>query len=162
VIPSIIQDLFINHWVRTSILLLFAGTLLYKTFRSLRAHRLKERYVLVFLLTSLPFLVLAFVPNGIVFLSEEMDIEKPTLMIMGLAGFLILLIFELLSIVSQQDRKISALAQVVALLMEREKMVERGGEAEKRPSELSNKSQTGILEAGNSNQIPNSNDPIIK
>ncbi len=130
-IPTAVYQLFVIHWVRTSILLIFGGTLVYKTLRSLRAHRLKERYVLIFLLTGLPFLVLAFWPNGIVVLSQYMDIEKPTLMILALAGFFILLIFELLSIVSQQDRKIASLAQVTALLMEREKMVERGEANEK-------------------------------
>jgi hypothetical protein len=155
--------------IRTIILLLFGCTILYKTMRSLRAHRLKERHVLVFLITGLPFLVLALWPDGIVFLSQRMEIEKPTLMILASSGFLILLIFELLSIVSQQDSKIASLAQVVALLMEQEKMVERGErgeasekgllEAQRRAMELGANSK---FEIRNSNQIPNSNDPMIK
>lgn len=117
--------------IRTLILIAFGLTILWKTYRSLRAHRLKERYVLLFFFTGLPFLVLALWPDGIVFLSEKMAIEKPTLMVLGLAGFLILLIFELLSIVSQQDRRIATLAQTVGILMEQQRLVDRGANAPK-------------------------------
>lgn len=112
--------------LRTVLLIAFGLTLLWKTYASLRAHRLKERYVLLFFFTGLPFLILALWPDGIVFLSKMLSIEKPALMVLGLGAFMILLIFELLSIVSQQDRKIATLAQTVGILMEREGLVDRG------------------------------------
>ncbi|MCX5660703.1 MAG: DUF2304 domain-containing protein [Planctomycetota bacterium] len=115
--------------IRTILLVAFGLTILWKTYSSLRAHRLKEKYVLLFFVTGLPFLALALWPDGIVFLSEKLAIEKPTLMVLGLAAYLILLIFELLSIVSQQDRRIATLAQTVGLLTEREGLADRGGNA---------------------------------
>lgn len=108
------QDIF--H-IRTLILLLVAGVLVFLTLRSLRAQRLKERYVLLFLITGLPFLVLALWPDGIVFMSELLEIEKPTLLVLCVAVYFMLTTFELLSLVSVQDRKIGALGQMVGILM---------------------------------------------
>jgi hypothetical protein len=101
---------------RTLILLIVAFALIYLTLRSLRAHRLKERHVLLFLLTGIPFLILALWPDGIVFLSDLLTIEKPTLLVLVVAVFFILTTFELLSLVSVQERKITTLAQEVAIL----------------------------------------------
>lgn len=112
--------------IRPIILLAFGGLLLFLAVRSLRAQRLKERYVLLFLAVGAPFLLLALWPDGIVWLSRTLSIEKPTVMVLALAMFLILMIFELLSIVSVQERKISTLSQMVGLLMEKQGMTQRG------------------------------------
>jgi hypothetical protein len=101
---------------RTIILLAMAATLLLLAVRSLRRNRLKERYVLLFMFTGLPFLVLAVWPDGVVFVSEWLSIEKPTVLTLCVAGFFILTTFELLSLVSVQERRITTLAQEVALL----------------------------------------------
>lgn len=103
---------------RTLILLAVAAVLVGLTLRSLRAQRLKERHVLLFLLTGLPFLVLAFWPDGIVFLSDLLEIEKPTLLVLIVATYFLLTTFELLSIVSVQDRKIATLGQWVGILLQ--------------------------------------------
>lgn len=107
---------------RTLILLTIAVALIWMTLRSLRAQRLKERYVLLFLLTGLPFLVLGCWPDGILFLSEKLEIEKATLLVLGVAIYFVLTTFELLSIVSVQERKIATLGQMVGIMLE-----ERGG-----------------------------------
>ena len=104
--------------IRTAILLGYGILVIGLALRSLRAQRLKERYVLLFVLIGLPFLVLAVWPDGIVWLSELLGMEKHTTMVLCLAGFLILVIFELLSIVSVQERRIAALAQHVGILDE--------------------------------------------
>ena len=104
--------------VRTLILLVVGAAVLLLTVRSLRAHRLKERYVLLFGLTGLPFLVFAAWPDGVVWLSQTLEIEKPTLLVLGMAVYFLLTTFELLSLVSVQGRKIDALGQLVAILME--------------------------------------------
>lgn len=106
--------------IRTIILAVFGVTLFILAVRSLRAQRLKERYVLLFLGVSAPFLVLAAWPDGVVWLTQKLEIEKPTILVLGLAGFVILMLFELLSIISVQERKIAALAQVVGLLTEQQ------------------------------------------
>jgi hypothetical protein len=103
---------------RTFILLAVACVLIVLTLRSLRAHRLKERYVLLFLLTGLPFLILAFWPDGVVFMERVLEIEKPTLLVLAVTVYFILTTFALLSIVSVQDRRITTLGQLVAILME--------------------------------------------
>ena len=106
--------------IRTIVLLTLGCMLLLMAVRSLRAMRLKERYALIFFFTGLPFVILAYWPDGIVFLVETLEIEKPTLMVLALATFLILMLFKLLAVVSVQDRKITALTQTVAILMEKE------------------------------------------
>ena len=110
--------------IRTLLLLLFGTTIVAMSIRSLRAERLKERHAILFVLTALPFLVLAAWPDGIVFMSEALTIEKATLMTGGLGAFTILLLIKLLSIVSVQDRRITTLTQVVTLLAERQGLTE--------------------------------------
>ena len=105
---------------RTGILLLVAAVLLLLTLHSLRAQRLKERYVLLFLLTGLPFLILAFWPDGVVFLERALEIEKATLLVLCVAVYFLLTTFSLLSIVSVQERRIATLGQLVGILMERQ------------------------------------------
>ena len=47
-----------------------------------------------------------------------------TFTLLCVAGVLVLMIFELLTIVSVQDQKITALAQLVGILMEKQKLAE--------------------------------------
>ena len=105
--------------IRNIILLLYGGTLLLMALRSLRHHRLKERYVLLFLATSLPFVGLAVWPDALDRVARALQMPYQTLMIVLLAGYMILVIFQLMSIVSVQERRIATLAQMVGLLSER-------------------------------------------
>jgi hypothetical protein len=91
----------------------------------LKRFRLKERYTLLFLLLGLPFLVLAVWPRGVELLTHATHIEQSTVMLLCISIFLILTVFELLTIVSVQDRKITTLAQMVGILMENQKLVDR-------------------------------------
>ncbi len=110
---------------RNAILLLYGGMLLLLAVRSLRAQRLKERYVLLLVFTGLPFLALAVWPDALGWAAQMLDMTYHTLMVLCLAGFLILIIFELLSIVSVQERRIAQLAQMMAILMEKQTQDER-------------------------------------
>jgi hypothetical protein len=111
--------------LRSLILIAFGGLILLLTVRRLSQYKLKERYALIFLFTGLPFLILAFLPDAMGKLAEWIQIDYRTLMLLGISAFLLLMVFELLSIVSQQDRKITTLAQMVGILMEkREKQAE--------------------------------------
>ncbi|HWE03019.1 MAG TPA: DUF2304 domain-containing protein [Tepidisphaeraceae bacterium] len=102
----------------------FGGILLLLAVRRLRAYKLKERYALLFVLIGLPFLGLAFWPNALGWIAEKLKIQYTTLALIGVSVFLFLIVFELLSIVSVQDQKITALAQLVGILMEREKLAD--------------------------------------
>lgn len=115
-----------NHYynMRTLILLVIGATILWLVLRSLRAMRLKERYALLMLGVGLPFVLLALWPDAVVFLSGALGIEKPTLLVLGLTVFVVLIIFELLSIVSVQERKITALAQIVGILSQKQREME--------------------------------------
>ena len=104
--------------IRTLFLLLIAGVVMFLALRSLRAGRLKERFVLLFVLTGVPFLVFALWPDLIVLAVDTLEIEKPTLLILCVATYFILTTFSLLSIVSVQDRKIATLGQQLAILWE--------------------------------------------
>jgi hypothetical protein len=105
-------------------LLTFGGLLLLLAIRRLRTYRLKERYALLFLLIGLPFVGLAFWPDGVGWMAHRLGIQYNTLALICVSVFLFLVVFELLTIVSVQDQKITALAQLVAILMEKQKLAE--------------------------------------
>ena len=107
--------------VRTLILFVIGMAILFLTLRSLRAQRLKERYVLLFLITGVPFVLLAMWPDAVVAISEFLEIEKPTLLILCVTVYFILTTFELLSIVSVQSRHIDTLGQHLGMLMEEQR-----------------------------------------
>ena len=109
---------------RSLFLIAFGGTLLLLAVRRLRTYRLRERYALLFLLIGLPFLGLAFWPNGVGWMAEKLKIQYNTLAFIGVSVFLFLIVFELLTIVSVQEQRISTLAQMVGILMEKQKLVE--------------------------------------
>lgn len=90
----------------------------------LRRYRLKERYTLVFVLLGLPFLVLAAAPNAIAHIAHVLEIDYRTVSLLCVTVFFLLSVFELLTIVSVQDQKITALAQLVGILMEKQKLAE--------------------------------------
>jgi len=69
---------------------------------------------------GIPFLGLALWPDAMGTLANWVHIEYRTLSLMFVAAFLLLMVLELLSIVSQQDRKITTLAQMVGILMEKQ------------------------------------------
>lgn len=110
---------------RSAFLVLFGGLLLVLAIRRMRTYRLRERYAIVFALLGLPFIGLAFVPDAIVWIADTLNIQYNTLALLGVSSFLMLAVFELLSIVSVQDQKITALSQLVGILMEKQKLVEK-------------------------------------
>jgi len=111
--------------IRSLILVIFGGTLCLLAVRRLKQFKLKERYALLFLLLGLPFLVLAVWPKGVEILATATGIEHTTVELLCVAIFVILMIFELLTIVSVQDQKITTLAQMVGILMEHQQLVDR-------------------------------------
>lgn len=111
--------------IRSLILILFGGSLLLLAIKRLRRFRLKERFSLLFVLLGLPFVALAIWPDGMDYLARISHIEQQTVSLLCVSIFLILIVFELLTIVSVQDRKITTLAQLVGILMEHHKLVDR-------------------------------------
>jgi small-conductance mechanosensitive channel len=106
------------------ILICFGTTVLLVAVRRMRSYRLKERHMILFTLMGLPFLVLAIWPAGVGWVALRLGVEYHTVSMLCIAAFLILMVFELLTIVSLQDRKIATLAQVVGILMEKQGMSE--------------------------------------
>ena len=109
---------------RSLLLVGFGGILLVLAVRRLRTYRLRERYALVFGLLGLPFIALAVWPDAVGWVAQRLNIQYNTLALLGVSCFLILAVFELLSIVSVQEQKITALAQLVGILMEKQKLAE--------------------------------------
>src|SRR5580700_471169 len=107
------------------ILICFGTTVLLVAVRRMRSYRLKERHMILFTLMGLPFLVLAIWPAGVGWVALRLGVEYHTVSMLCIAAFLILMVFELLTIVSLQDRKIATLAQVVGILMEKHGMSDR-------------------------------------
>ncbi len=105
--------------------MIFGGTLLLLAVRRLKQFKLKERFTLLFLLLGLPFLILAVWPRGVEYLAGITHINQQTVMLLCVSIFLILIVFELLTIVSVQDQKITTLAQMVGILMEHQRLVDR-------------------------------------
>jgi hypothetical protein len=105
--------------IRSLILFVLGGTVLIMAVRSLRAHRLKERYAIIFVLTGIPFIGLSLWTNGMGYVSELLSIDYRTVSLVCITFFFILMIFKLFSIVSVQERRITVLAQRVAILTQR-------------------------------------------
>jgi hypothetical protein len=99
------------------ILLAIGASLLLLAVRRLSQYKLKERYTLAFLFIGTPFLALAFWPNALGKVSAWLGINYLTVALLCVTGFFLLIVLELLTIVSQQDRKITALAQMVGIMM---------------------------------------------
>jgi hypothetical protein len=96
---------------KAAILLIFGFTVLLVAVRRLRVYSLKERHALIFLFLGVPFLVLAVWQDAIGWLAARMGIAYQTVSLMCVAAFLLVMVFELLTVVSLQDRKISTLAR---------------------------------------------------
>lgn len=109
---------------RSAFLVGFGGILLLLAVRRLRTYKLKERYALLFVLIGLPFVALAIWPDAVGWMAERLRIQYTTLALICVSVFLFLMVFELLSIVSVQDQKINALAQLVGILMEKQKLAD--------------------------------------
>ena len=112
------------NWIRSLFLITFGGSLLLLAIGRLRTYKLKERYALLFVLLGLPFLGLAVWPDAVGWMANRLGIQYTTFALICVSVFLFLTVFELLSIVSVQDQKITALAQVVGILMEKQKLAE--------------------------------------
>ncbi|MGA2583113.1 MAG: DUF2304 domain-containing protein [Tepidisphaeraceae bacterium] len=107
------------------ILVIFGAAVLTIAFRRMRGYRLKERYMLLFTFTGLPFFALAIWPAAVGWVAQKLQIAYPTVSVLCVTAFLILMVIELLTIVSLQDRKISTLAQIVGIMMEKHGMSDR-------------------------------------
>jgi small-conductance mechanosensitive channel len=107
------------------ILVCFGTAVFIMALRRLRTYRLKERHMLLFLFTGLPFLVLAIWPTGVGWVAQRLHIGYQTVSLLCVVAFLILMVFEFLTIVSLQERRIATLAQIVGIMMEKHGMSDR-------------------------------------
>ncbi len=105
----------------TLILLGIGNVVLLLAVRSLRQQRLKERYALLFGAVGIPFLALAVWPNAVGYLAAHLGIEYHTVLLLAVTAFFLLMNFNLLSIVSVQERRINCLSQIVAMLSQTQK-----------------------------------------
>jgi len=105
--------------------LIFGAAVLVLAVRRLRHYQLKERYTLAFVLLGLPFFLLAVWPSLIGRVAAYLKIDYQTVSLLCVLAFFLLMIIELLTIVSQQDRKIDTLAQIVGIMMEKHGMTDR-------------------------------------
>ncbi len=111
----------------TLILLAIGNMLLLMAIRSLRAQRLKERHALLFAAVGVPFLGLAIWPDGIGWMAARLGIEYQTVMLLAVTTFFLVVNFNLLSIVSVQERRIVCLAQMVAMMAQKLHVGSAGG-----------------------------------
>ncbi len=114
-----------HHWIKPALLLLFGLGVMVLAVRRLRRYKLKERYTLLFMLLAVPLLGLAVWPDAVSWLARWLETDYRTVSLLLVAAFLILMIFELLTIVSLQDRKITTLAQIVGIMMEKHGLSDR-------------------------------------
>ena len=104
----------------TLILLAIGNLMLLLAIRSLRAQRLKVRHALLFLFVGLPFFGLAAWPDAVGYVGALLGVEYQTVMLLIVTTFFLVMNFKLLSIVSNQDRRIICLAQMVATLTQKQ------------------------------------------
>ena len=110
--------------ILTLILLAIGGTILFMAVRSLRAQRLKERYVLLFVFVGVPFIILGAWPGAVGAIARRLDIEYHTVLLLGITTFFLLTTFKLLSIVSLQEQRLAAVAQMMGVITSRRKTAE--------------------------------------
>jgi len=103
----------------TLILLAIGIMLLLMAVRSLRAQRLKERHALLFVAVGVPFLGLAIWPDAVGWMAVRLGIEYQTVLLLAVTTFFLVVNFNLLSIVSVQERRIVCLAQMVAMMTQK-------------------------------------------
>ena len=104
-----------------TLMLLASGNLrVLLAIRSLRAQRLKVRHALLFLFLGLPFFGLAAWPDAVGYVGALLGIEYQTVMLLIVTTFFLVMNFKLLSMVSNQERRIICLAQMIAMLRQRE------------------------------------------
>jgi len=109
-----------SDWIKSVILIGFGSLLLLVALRRLRSYRLKERYALGMMFMGAPFLALAVWPAAVGRMSRWLGIEYNTVSLLCVTAFLMLVVFELLTIVSVQDRKINTLSQMVGILAQQQ------------------------------------------
>ncbi len=103
----------------TLILVAIGNVLLLLGIRSLRTQRLNERHALLFVALGVPFLGLAMWPDAVGAMSRRLGIEYTTVLLLAVTTFLLLMVFNLLSIVSVLERRVVSLAQRLAILSSR-------------------------------------------
>ncbi|NNM24901.1 MAG: DUF2304 domain-containing protein, partial [Phycisphaerales bacterium] len=91
----------------TIILLLIGAMISALALRSLHAGRLKERYVVLFVLVGIPFVALAIWPDAVGTVAAKLEIEYPTVLLLGVTTFFLLVNLKLLSIVSMHEQRIT-------------------------------------------------------
>lgn len=101
---------------RNLFVLAIGGVILFLTVRSLRAGRLKERYALLYIFLSIPFLALAVWREAMGWAAEQLAIDYRTLSLMLVTTFVVVMNLKLLSMLSVQERKITELAQRVGMM----------------------------------------------
>ena len=111
----------------TLILLAIGNMLLLMAIRSLRAQRLKERHALLFVAVGVPFLGLAIWPDAVGWVAARLGIEYQTVLLLAVTTFFLVVNFNLLSIVSVQERRIACLAQMVAVMAQKLRVGPAGG-----------------------------------
>lgn len=122
-----------HEWIKSLILIGFGLTMFVIALRRLRKYRLKERYALLFIFLGAPFLVLAVWPAAVGKLAEVLHIQYNTVSLLCVTAFLLLMVFELLTIVSIQDRKINTLSQIVGILMQKQGLTDADVPSDKQP-----------------------------
>ena len=63
-------------------------------------------------------------PNAVGAIADFVEMDYRTMALLCVTSVLALMVFELLTIVSVQDQKITALAQLVGIMMEKQKLAE--------------------------------------
>jgi len=114
------------------ILLGIGGLMLLLSLRSLRAQRLKERYALLFAAVGVPFLGLALWPDAVGYVAGLLGIQYQTVVLLAVTTFFLVMNFNLLAIVSVQERRITDLAQIVGILRVRRRAAEAPPAVERR------------------------------
>ncbi len=126
----------------TLILLAIGNLMLLLAIRSMRAQRLKVRHALLFLFLGLPFFGLAAWPDAVGYVGALLGIEYQTVMLLIVTTFFLVMNFKLLSIVSNQDRRIICLAQMVATLTQKQPGAKSKGRSVDAPLTLKRSAET--------------------
>ena len=111
----------------TLILLAIGNMLLLMAIRSLRAQRPPARHAPAFAAAGVPVLGPGTWPDGIGWTWRPLGREYQTVLLLAVTTFFLVVNFNLLSIVSVQERRIVCLAQMVAMMAQKLHVGSAGG-----------------------------------
>ena len=107
------------------VLVIIVITYIFFVLRAVKKKKMRLSYLIIWMVIGIVLLVSVILPNFVENVSKLIGFEMPINMIFSVAIFVIIyLIFDLISVISKQEKKIVLLIQEISILKENLKKIE--------------------------------------